>query len=144
MSRRCLPYAALVALFALVSACGSSPASPSTSLSLSGTWTGSFQYQTGGVTVTDAVSLVLQQPSATATGSWSASGLTSGTVSFAAGATFAGTMTISQPNIGSGPCNGSSTIAGTATTTDLTFTVADLTTTASCPWATQMKFVLKK
>jgi hypothetical protein len=56
----------------------------------------------------------------------------------------AGSFTISQAGIASATCTGSSAISGTATATDLVFTVANVTQTAACPWATGMKFTLKK
>lgn len=136
----------LVLLSAIVAAsCGgsASPSSP-TSLNVSGTWTGRFEYQTAGVNVTDDVTMSINQLSTTATGNWSTVGLTTGTVSFPAAGTVAGSFTITQTNIASGACNGSSTIAGTATTSDLVFTVANVAPTATCPWATGMKFTLHK
>jgi hypothetical protein len=134
----------LFALLAAASACGGGPSSPNATLALSGNWSGRFEYQTGGVTVSDDVTMVINQPSTTASGSWTATGLTTGTVSFPALATVAGSFTITQPNIASAPCTGTSTIAGTATASDLAFTVANLTASASCPWATGMKFTLHK
>jgi hypothetical protein len=123
---------------------GSSSTSPSSNLNLTGTWSGRFEYQTAGATVSDDVTMVISQPSTTATGNWSAGGLTTGTVSFAAVATVSGAFTITQTNIASAACTGSSTISGTATATDLVFTVANVAQTAACPWATGMKFTLKK
>jgi len=135
-----LLFAALVA-----ASCGgsASPSSP-TSINISGNWTGRFEYQTAGVNVTDDVTMVINQLSTTATGNWSTAGLTTGTVSFPASGAVAGSFTITQTNIASGACNGSSTIAGTATSSDLVFTVANVTPTATCPWATGMKFTLHK
>lgn len=137
--------ACLFASLAFASACGgSSPSSPSTTLSLTGTWTGRFEYQTAGVNVTDDVTMSVNQLSTTVNGSWSSSGQSSGTVTFPAAATVTGSFTITQTNIASSPCTGASTISGTATATDLVFTVANVTPTAACPWATGMKFTLKK
>jgi len=65
-------------------------------------------------------------------------------VSFAAVANVAGGFTIAQQNVGSGVCSGSSAITGSATATDLVLTVANITPTAACPWATSMRFTLKK
>lgn len=140
---------AQVLLFATLIAaasCGgsSSPSSPTGSLSLSGTWSGRFEYQTAGVNVTDEVTMAINQLATTATGNWSAAGQTTGTVSFPAASTVNGGFTITQTNIGSGACTGSSTMSGTATASDLVFTVATVAQTASCPWATGMKFTLHK
>ena len=135
----------LCVLLAIASACGSgSPSAPSTTLSLTGTWTGRFEYQTAGVNVSDDVTMGVIQLSTTANGNWSATGGTTGTVSFPATATVAGSFAITQTNIASGACTGTSTIAGTATATDLVFTVANVVQTAACPWATGMKFTLHK
>jgi len=129
---------------AAASACGSKSTSPSANLNLAGTWTGRFEYQTGGVNVFDDVTMAIIQASTTANGNWAASGQTTGTVSFPATATVAGTFAITQPNIASAVCNGTSTISGTATATDLVITVANIPQTATCPWATAMKFTLHK
>lgn len=137
----------LVALVALVAAtsCGNNPSSPgAASLSLAGNWSGSFEYQTAGATVKDDATMVISQPAGTATGNWSTAGLTTGTVSFPASATVNGNFTIAQANVGSGSCSGSSTISGTASATELVLTVANLTATAACPWATGMKLTLTR
>ena len=146
-------WARVIAAFACaltLASCGgsaSSPSAPSTqpvSLSLGGLWAGSLSYTTGGVTVTEDVTLTLLQPTSTASGTWSASSLATGTVSFVATSSVSGSFTISQPNIGSGACTGSSTISGAASASDLVLNVANLTPTATCPWATAMKFTLRK
>jgi hypothetical protein len=136
----------IVALSLLVaaSACGGSPSSPNSPLSLSGTWTGRFEYQTAGVNVSDDVTMAVIQSSTTSTGNWSAAGQTTGTVTFTAAPTISGGFTITQTNIASGACTGSSTINGTATATDLVFAVSNVAQTAACPWATGMKFTLHK
>jgi hypothetical protein len=125
-------------------ACGGGTTSPSANLNLAGNWSGRFEYQTAGVTVTDDVTMAIIQASTTANGNWTASGQTTGTVSFAALPTVNGSFTITQTNIASGSCTGTSTISGTATATDLFLTVANVTPTAACPWATGMKLTLKK
>ena len=132
-------------LVALAASCGGSTStSPTSTLSLTGSWSGKFEYQTAGVNVSDDVTMAIIQASTTATGSWNAAGQTTGTVSFPAAATVAGSFAITQPNIAGAACLGSSTISGTATSTDLVFTVANVTQTAACPWATAMRFTLKK
>ena len=135
---------ACLLLAALAVSCGGSTTAPTSGLNLAGTWTGHFEYQTAGVNVLDDVTVVIAQLATTANGNWSAAGQTTGTFSFPAAATVAGSFTISQPNIGSSACAGSSTITGTATTSDLVFTVNTVTPTAACPWATGMKFTLHK
>lgn len=136
----------LLAVAAAASSCGgsASPSSPGGGLSLAGNWSGRLEYTTAGVNVSDDVTMTILQASTTASGSWAASGQTTGTVSFPAAATVAGSFTITQTNIASAPCTGSSTIAGTATTSDIVFTVANVAQTAACPWATGMKFTLHK
>ena len=134
----------MCAAITAAAACGSSPSGPSDGLNLSGNWSGRLEYQTAGVNVSDDVTMVINQLSTTATGNWSAAGQTTGTVSFSPAATVSGTFTITQTNLASGACTGSSTIAGTATAGDLVFTVANVPQTVTCPWATGMKFTLKK
>ena len=142
---KCRARMFVVFSIALAASCGgSSSTSPTAALSLSGNWTGRFEYQTAGVTVTDDVTMVVIQPSTTATGNWTASGQTTGTVSFPVAATVNVSLTITQTNIAASACTGSSTISGTATATDLVFTVANVPQTATCPWATGMKFTLHK
>ena len=134
--------AILVSIFLNVG-CGSSSTAPSSSLSLGGSWNGTFQYVTGGVTVTDTVTATIIQ-STSAIGQWAAASGATGTFSFPPAATASGAFTISQPNIGSAACAGTSTMAGTAATSAVVFTVADITKTATCPWATQMTMTLQR
>ncbi len=139
--------AALACALALAHCGGSSssPTAPSTTLALNGTWTGSFSYTTGGVTLSEDVTLTLLQPNQTASGTWAASSLATGAMSFVPAASLSGSFTISQPNVGSTtPCTGSSTISGTASASDLVLSVASITPTATCPWATGMRFTLRK
>jgi hypothetical protein len=136
--------AALLVAVAFAASCGGSSTSPSATLNLAGNWSGRFEYQTGGVNVSDDVTMSVSQLSTTATGVFSASGLTTGTVTFPVLASFSGSFSIAQTNIASGACTGTSTVSGTAAATDLVFTVANVTQTAACPWATGMKFTLKK
>ena len=127
-----------------VSCGGSRSTSPTANLSLSGNWSGRFEYQTAGVNVIDDATMVIIQAATTATGNWTANGQTTGTASFPAVASVAGSLTITQTNIASAACVGTSTISGTATANDLVFTVANVPQTAACPWATGMKFTLHK
>lgn len=137
--------ASALASIVAAAACGGNPSSPgAASLSLAGNWSGSFEYQTAGATVKDDATMVISQPAGTATGNWSTAGLTTGTVSFPASATVTGNFTITQASLASSTCAGSSTISGTASATDLVLTVANLTPTAACPWATAMKLTLKR
>jgi hypothetical protein len=132
-------------LASLVSACGgTSPAAPSPSFSISGTWTGRFEYVTAGATVVDDVTVQFTQPSTNATGQWSTAAATTGTLVFGVASSVSGTFTISQPNIGSTACAATSTVSGTASATDLVLSVAAIAQTPTCPWATGMKFVLRK
>jgi hypothetical protein len=128
----------------LAASCGGSTTSPTASLNLAGNWSGRFEYQTAGVNVSDDVTMVIVQTSLTATGSWTATGQTAGTVSFTAASSVNGSFTINQSNIAGATCSGTSTVAGTASATDLVLTVANVTPTAACPWATGMKLTLKK
>lgn len=140
---RCLAPA--LAVIVAAASCGGNPSSPGAAgLSLAGNWSGTFEYQTAGATVKDDATMVISQPAGTATGNWSTAGLTTGTVSFPASATVSGNFTITQASFGGSTCAGSSTISGTASATDLVLTVANLTTSAACPWAAGMKLTLKR
>lgn len=144
-ARRLIVVAVAGALF-VSGGCGSSgaPTAPTAPFSVSGTWTGTFEYVTAGVTVTDEVTLILTQPSTSASGSWSAGSAATGTASFGVASSVTGNFTISQPNVGGAPCTGSSTLSGSASSTSLVLNIANLTPTAACPWATGMKLTLKK
>ena len=75
-----LRLALLAAPFVLQLACGgsSSPTLPSTTLNLGGTWAGSWQFVTSGVTVSDAVTATFTQTGATVSGTWRAESGASG------------------------------------------------------------------
>ena len=135
---------AVVLAAALAGGCGSTATSPSSSFSVAGAWTGRLEYVTAGVTVAEDVTLVLLQPASSASGSWSSTSSATGTMGFTVASSVSGSFTINQPNVGSAACTGTSTVSGTASTTDLVLSVANLTQTATCPWATGMKFTLKK
>jgi hypothetical protein len=128
----------------LLAGCGSKPPTSPSTLTLSGTWTGKFEYVTGGVTVSEDATLLLNQSSTTASGSWNGTSGSSGTLSLTLNASTTGAFTISQPNLGSAACTGSSTVSGTASATDLVVNVAELVRTPTCPWASAMKFTLHK
>ena len=126
----------------LLSACGDSPASPSGDLS--GAWTGSWQFRTAGVTVTDAVTATFTASGANATGSWAAAGGASGQLTINAGSRILGSLTITQTHFTGQVCTGTTIVSGTATATEIDLIAADITPAGTCQWATEMRFTLRR
>ena len=136
----------LVCALALA-ACGDSPTPPSpTTLNLVGTWTGTWTFVTAGATVSDTVTMtVAQTPSSESVGGqWSAAGGAAGTVSFTPTADFTGTLTISQTLVTGGNCSASTTLTGTASASQIRFTLGTLTPTGLCQWATNQQFAFNR
>jgi hypothetical protein len=91
--------------------------------------------------VTETVVFTVAQSHTTATGTWTAEGGAVGSIFFGTGAPISGTFVIRVTTFG-GSCSGASTLSGTASTTDLSFSVQDLTPTSGCQWSTHSQFVL--
>lgn len=134
--------AAAVAALALVVACGDSPTSPD--VNVAGDWTGTWTFDAAGVMVTDELTANLSQSDGMVTGTWAATGGASGQIRFDATRVVDGTLTISQPLLGSAPCNGSTTIAGTAAADRIDVTLADIPPQGVCQWGTSGRFVLTR
>ena len=128
-----------------LAACGSdSPGSPSPTLNLAGTWTGTWAFSSGGANVSDTVTMTLTQGGTAVSGQWSAAGGAAGTVSFTPTADFTGTASISQTLIGGGNCSASTTVTGTASANQIRFTLGALTATGLCQWATSNQFTFNR
>ncbi len=128
-------------------ACSDSKTPPSpTPLNLAGTWTGTWAFVSAGALVTDTVTLTVgQSPSAdTVGGPWSAEGGAAGTVSFTPTADFTGTATISQTLLTGVNCSASTTVTGTASASQIRFTLGTLTPTALCQWAANQQFTFTR
>ena len=131
----------------ILPACGNTTTTPSpTLLNLGGTWTGTWSFVSGGATVSDTVTMTLTQnpSSATVGGQWSATGNAAGTVSFAPTAEFTGTATISQTLITGGNCTATTTVTGTASTSQIQFTLGALTPAGLCQWAASNQFTFNR
>ena len=129
---------------AAVAACGSSPAGPS-GFSVAGDWSGTWQFVTGGVTVTDSVTVSVTQDSAgNASGTWTAASGASGRITFVASSSISGSFTISQTLLTGGSCQASSTLTGTASASTITFAVAPISGTGLCQWASNQQFSIRK
>jgi hypothetical protein len=142
MRARLLVAAALVAELA----CGSSsPTSPTPSLNLAGNWTGSWQFVTSGVTVTDAVTVTFTQTGSDVSGTWRGESGASGQFShLTAQASTTGTVTVSQTTITGTACTGTAAVTGTASASSLALTVAQIPASGVCQWASSMQFSLHK
>ena len=134
----------LLLMLSLAAGCGNSPTGPG-GFSVAGNWSGTWQYVTGGVTVTDTVTASLTQDNTgNAGGTWTAAGGASGRITFAAVSSISGSFTISQTLLSGGVCQATSTLTGTATPSTITFTVAPITGTGLCQWASSQQFSLGK
>lgn len=138
-----------MALLVLAVACGDTPTSPNTNtpagtIDVAGDWTGTWTYTSAGVTVTDDVTVRLNQSGATASGTWTAESGATGQISFAATASFTGSLTINQSLLGGSSCNASTGINGSASTSQIDVTLADITPQGVCQWGTGNRFVLTR
>ena len=142
--------AVLLALLIWVApACGDSPTAPSTNtpagtVEVAGDWSGEWTYSAAGVTVTDDVTVRLNQSGANVTGTWTAESGATGQISFVATASFAGSLTINQSLLGGSSCNASTNISGSASAAQLDFTLAAITSQGVCQWGTGNRFVLTR
>jgi len=134
-----------VAIAVAAAACGSdSPmttAAPTT-INLGGAWTGTWQFLTAGVTVTDTVTATLTQSGSQVTAGWTAASGATGTLAFAAAAGFTGPFTINEPALGF-TCTGSGQASGTAAVDALAFDVPSIGG-SGCQWSTNNHFALHR
>jgi len=143
MMRHARSLVAAACLLAAAACGSSSPSNPSPALSLSGSWSGTWQYVTAGATVTDTVTTTLGQTGSTASGPWTASSGASGQLSVTAASPLTGSITINLTLIAS--CSsGTVTITGTATATAIDFTLAPIPANGVCSWPANNHFVLTK
>ena len=144
MRRRLIPaHLALAWACALsLAGCGSST-SPSR-IDVAGSWSGTWQFQTGGATVTDSVTAQLTQTGTNASGTWAAGGGASGQLSFTAGASISGTLTISQMTVTGQTCSATTTISGTASSSTISFTMTTPAASGICQWATNNQFSFQR
>ena len=139
IARRMLA-AILIAIAA--TACDDSPTEPS--LNLGGQWTGTLTFVTSGVTVTDVVSSMLSQSGSSVTGGWTTAGGTMGQFTLTAAADITGSTTLSHTTITGQQCTASTPVTGTATSTRLELSLAPVTQTGVCQWATNQQIVLTR
>ena len=139
---------AIAVLLAGTLACGGSPPSspsPNTSLNLSGTWTGTFQFATSGVTITDNVSATLAQTGQDVTGTWRAdSGVSGQLTRLTPQASTTGTMTISQTTLTGTVCSATANVSGSASASTIDLTVAQIPPAGVCQWANSMQLALRR
>jgi hypothetical protein len=132
MHRAVILFAALAA-----TACSGSSAAPSdfsvgATTDIAGAWTGTFASSNN---ATAQIALNLSQSAGNVTGGWSAtsvswSGQITGTVS---GTSFSGQLAFTGTAADNTICNGTATLAGSVSTTTLSWTSASGVTGAACP-----------
>jgi hypothetical protein len=137
------------AFFAFCCACALSSAACGSNMSpsridVAGSWSGTWQFQTGGATVTDSVTAQLTQTGTNASGTWTAAGGPSGELSFAVGASISGTLTINQTTVTGQTCRATTTVSGTASSSTIAFTMTTPTSSGICQWATSNQFSLQR
>jgi hypothetical protein len=113
-------------------------------IDVAGSWSGTWQFQTAGATVTDAVTAELTQTGTSASGTWTAAGGAAGDLSFTVGASMSGTLTINQTTVTGQRCSATTTVSGTATSSNMTFTMTTPTSSGICQWATNNQFSLQR
>jgi hypothetical protein len=137
------------ALVVIASACAlagagcESDMSP-TRVDVAGSWTGTWQFVTGGVTVTDTVTATLTQNGTNATGTWTAASGPTGEVSFEVRDSITGTLTMTQTAITGQPCTATTTLSGTVTQTTLEFTTTTPMPSGICQWAANNQFSFRR
>ena len=135
---------AVLLVAATLAACGGSPTGPG-GVSVAGNWSGTSQFVTAGVTVSDTVTATLtQDASGAAGGNWTAAGGASGRFTFTAGASISGSFTIQQTLLTGGICQATSTLSGSASSSVIDFTVPPISGTGLCQWASDQRFSLRK
>ena len=134
----------MLAMVALTSACGhGSPTSPDL-LDLAGNWTGTWQFVTSGVTVTDNLSVTFTQTGTAAAGTWSADSGASGVFNFPATTTVSGSMSIMQVTLSGVTCQATAGLSGSAAANSLSLQVPTIAGTTSCSWASNNVFSLHR
>jgi len=142
MTRR---FACAAALAAHLACGGSSPTAPATTVNLAGSWAGSWQFVTSGVTISEGVTATFSGTGASVSGTWQAESGASGQFNqLAAQASTSGTVTVSQTTLTGTVCSATAAVTGTATSSALDLTVAQIPATGNCQWATGMRFSLRK
>jgi hypothetical protein len=142
--RRLSPFAFAILYVCAISSAGcDSDMSPSR-IDVAGSWSGTWQFQTAGATVTDAVTAELTQTGTSASGTWTAAGGAAGDLSFTVGASMSGTLTINQTTVTGQRCSATTTVSGTATSSNMTFTMTTPTSSGICQWATNNQFSLQR
>jgi hypothetical protein len=111
---------------------------------IEGTWNGTWQFVTGGVTVTDAVTAELTRNGSNGTGTWAAESGPSGSLSLTLGDSLTGTLTISQTTITGQTCTATTTISGSATSSAIEFTTAEIPPSGICQWAASNRFSFRR
>ncbi|HKW01415.1 MAG TPA: hypothetical protein VJN96_16440 [Vicinamibacterales bacterium] len=140
MSRRLI----LGCVVAMAAACGgSNPAPAPTPISIAGAWSGTWQFVTSGVTVTDNVHATFTQTD-TATGNWTADSGATGQFTFRPASSVTGTMTIAQPRVSGGTCTATANLTGMVSANAMTLSVPTIPPSALCAWATNHQFSLHR
>jgi len=143
MTRGTLPGLAGLCLAAsLAAACGGSSSTPGPA-TIAGDWSGTWQFVTSGVTVTDNVHVTFTQ-SDTVTGTWVADGGATGQFRFASGSPVSGTFSITLLKVNGQTCSGSGNLTGTVATNAVSLSVPSIFSASQCDWATNNQFSLHR
>jgi hypothetical protein len=107
-------------------------------------WTGTWTFTSGGAIVSDTATVTLAQTGTSASGSWSAGAGPGGQLTLTIGANISGTISVSQTLLNGVNCSASTTVAGSATSTQISFTLVALAPTGLCQWATNQQFTFTR
>ncbi len=134
-----------LALALLLPSCGDDPTGPNmATVDVAGNWTGTWTFTAAGVAVTDDVTVILNQSDASASGTWTAKSGASGQINLTATAAPSGSLAITMPTLGGGPCTATTTIQGTASSSRLDLNLADITPQGICQWGAGGRFALTR
>lgn len=140
MSRRL----ALGLLVVFAAACGGSSAAPApTPVTVTGDWSGTWQFVTSGVAVTDNIHATFTQTD-TATGTWGADSGATGQFTFVVASTVTGTLTITQLKVSGATCTATANLTGTVSTNAMTLSAPAIPSSPQCGWATNNQFSLRR
>ena len=132
-----------IALVAASAGCGSSSSTTAASaVDLTGSWTGTWRFVTGAVTITDAITATTTPYVGQVTTSWQAASGATGSFLVTPGATISGVFSVQIPGSGLN-CTGTGTLSGTASPTSIAFDVPSISG-SNCQWSTGNHFDLHR
>jgi len=124
--------------------CGS-PTGPD-GFSLDGAWSGTWTFVSAGATVTDQITVMLDQDDdTTASGLWTAESGPGGELTLSPRTMTTGTLTITFAALGGTTCSTTTSVTGTASGSGIELAIVDPSSSPGiCQWSTSNRFSLRK